>query len=84
MRAGIFVLPEYQHHGLGSRLSAHCNAAADAVQAPTYVMAMPAALNVFLSGGFQILETVDTPLKEHGGPDTIARSYVLQRPVPRE
>lgn len=78
----MFILPEYQKRGIATVLSMRCNDLADEMRAPTYVTAMPAAKKTLLKSGFELLQTVEVPLKEYGGPDIVVQAYVMYRPVP--
>ena len=78
----MFILPEYQKRGIATALSRRCNDLADELRAPTYVTAMPSAQKTLLKSGFELLQTVEAPLKEYGGPDIVVKAYVMYRPVP--
>lgn len=78
----MFILPEYRKRGMATVLSLRCNELADEIRAPTYVTAMPAAQKTLLKSGFEVLRTIEAPLKELGGPDIVVRAYIMYRPVP--
>ena len=78
-KKGTMVHPAYQRLGLGTWLTKHCNAIADAAGGRTFVLARPSSKHLFENLGFKVLGSEDLDLVRYGGKESEGRAWVLVR-----
>jgi len=78
-RAGTFVHPSYQRRGIGTLLSRHCDALADAEGKKTFVVARPNSFRLMAQSGFVVLGSENLDMTKYGGGVEDGKSWILER-----
>lgn len=76
------VHPDFQKMGLGTALTRHANAIADASLVRTWVPARPTSYKLFLNEGFVVKGVVDSHMERWGGSKELSLTRFLCREPP--